>query len=118
MRFAWDFFRHYLLSNRAGALIRTVAWLCMTGVGLGVMSLVVVISVMNGFNDSIRKRLLAVEPHLVVRMPKIETVEGLLQQPLYKQLKARKDTQTEIYENQDVILRTVDGVFGAIRFSS
>lgn len=112
MRFAWDFFRHYLLSHRAGALIRTVAWLCMCGVGLGVMSLVVVISVMNGFNDSIRRRLLAVEPHLVVRVPKVETVEGLYQLPLYKQLKARKDIQAEIYENQDVILRTVDGVFG------
>ena len=112
MLFAWDLFRHYLLSKRAGALIRTVAWLCMVGVGLGVMALVVVISVMNGFNDSIRKRLLAVEPHLVVKIPGIESVEKLRDNPIYKELRARKDTQTEIFENQDVILRTVDGIFG------
>lgn len=112
MRFAWDLFRHYLLSRRAGALIRTVAWLCMCGVGLGVMALVVVISVMNGFNDSIRKRLLAVEPHLVVKVPKVDTVEGLREHTFYKQMKARPEVQTEIFENQDIILRTVDGTFG------
>ena len=112
MRFAWDLFRHYLLSHRAGALIRTVAWLCMCGVGLGVMALVVVISVMNGFNDSIRRRLLAVEPHLVVKVPAASTVDALKKHPLYQNLKNMKTVQTEIFENQDVILRTVDGIFG------
>lgn len=108
----WELFRHYLLSRRAGALIRTVAWLCMAGVAIGVMSLVVVISVMNGFNDQIRRRLLAVEPHLVVKIPGLERAELLKTHPLYRDLSARKDIQTEIYENQDVILRTVDGLFG------
>lgn len=108
----WDLFRHYLLSRRAGALIRTVAWLCMAGVGLGVMSLVVVISVMNGFNDQIRGRLLAVEPHLVVKVPGVERADLLKNHPIYRDLEAMKDVQTEIYEKQDVILRTVDGLFG------
>lgn len=112
MHFAWDLFRHYLLSRRAGALIRTVAWLCMCGVGLGVLALVVVISVMNGFNESIRKRLLAVEPHLIVKVPKIETVDGLMAHTFYKQLKSRPEIQTEIFENQDVLFKTVDGTFG------
>jgi lipoprotein-releasing system permease protein len=112
MHFAWDLFRHYLLSRRAGALIRTVAWLCMIGVGLGVMALVVVISVMNGFNDSIRKRLLAVEPHLVVQVPGVTTASALTEHPLYEELTRRAGVQVEIFETQDVILRTVDGLFG------
>ena len=112
MLFAWDLFRHYLLSRRAGAVIRIVAWLSMLGVGLGVMALVVVISVMNGFNDSIRRRLLAVEPHLVVKVPGVERAEMLKKNPLYFDLIKRQGVQVEIFENQDVIIRTVDGLFG------
>jgi len=115
MRFAWDIFRHYLLSRRAGSLIRTVAWLCMCGVALGVMALVVVTSVMNGFNEQIRRRLLAVEPHLVVRIPGVSQAEALKSHPLFRDLKIRPDTQVEVYENQEVIIRTIDGLFqGAI----
>lgn len=112
MELAWDFFKHYLLSRRAGALIRTVAWLCMAGVSLGVFALVVVISVMNGFNESIQKRLLAVEPHLVVKVPGLESIEALTSHGVFKLLKENKEAQTEIFENQDVILRTGDGLFG------
>ena len=109
---AWDLFRHYLLSRRAGALIRTVAWLCMVGVGLGVMALIVVISVMNGFNESIKKRLLAVEPHLVVKVPGVNHADALKGNPLFADLNSRKGVETQVYESQDVILRTVDGLFG------
>lgn len=115
MQFAWDIFRHYLLSRRAGSLVRTVAWLCMMGVGLGVMALVVVTSVMNGFNDQIRRRLLAVEPHLVVHLADAKQAEQVKMHPLFLKMKERPDTQTEVYENQEVIIRTVDGFFqGAI----
>jgi lipoprotein-releasing system permease protein len=111
----WDLFRHYLLSRRAGALIRTVAWLCMAGVALGVMSLVVVISVMNGFNDQIRRRLLAVEAHLVVRVPGITQADLLKNHPVYLALQKKPGIDTQLFESQDVILRTVDGLFaGAI----
>lgn len=115
MQLAWDIFRHYLLSRRAGSLIRTVAWLCMVGVGLGVMALIVVTSVMNGFNDQIRRRLLAVEPHLIVKIPGVNEPDLLKNHPLYKEIQARPDTVTDIFEDQDVVLRTVDGLFqGAI----
>lgn len=110
--FTWELFRHYLLSRRAGALIRTVAWLCMAGVTIGVMSLVVVISVMNGFNDQMRKRLLAVEPHLVVQVDDLKSSQALETIPLYTFLTSKPGVKTEIFETQDVILRTVDGLFG------
>ncbi|MES2855497.1 MAG: FtsX-like permease family protein [Bdellovibrionota bacterium] len=115
MPLAWELFKHYLLGRRAGSLIRRVAWLCMAGVAMGVLSLVVVISVMNGFNDSIRQRLLAVEPHLMVQIPGLETANQIRTSSMYQFLSARPGTQTQLYETQDVILRTVDGLFdGAI----
>ncbi|MCB0363695.1 MAG: ABC transporter permease, partial [Bdellovibrionales bacterium] len=64
----YQFFVRYLFSKRAGALIRTIAKICIFGIGIGVMSLVIGLSVMNGFNGTIRERLLAVEPHLVVSL--------------------------------------------------
>lgn len=112
MRFAWEIFQHYLLSRRAGSLVRTVAWLCISGVALGVMALVVVTSVMNGFNDQIRRRLLAVEPHLVVKIPGVTSAEALSQHPYFGELKKLQDIeQVEIFENQEIIIRTVDGLF-------
>ncbi len=112
MNLAWDFFKHYLLSRRAGSLIRTVAWLSIAGVAIGVMSLVIVIGIMNGFNDSIRKRMLAVEPHLVARVAGSRTVDALKATPVFKKLSADSSLQTDVFENQDVIVRTVDGLFG------
>jgi lipoprotein-releasing system permease protein len=115
MSLAWELFRHYLLGRRAGSLIRRVAWLCLAGVAIGVLSLVVVISVMNGFNDQIRERLLAVEPHLIVEIPGLKTAAQIRESSVYRFLNERPQTQTQIFENQDVILRTVDGQFdGAV----
>lgn len=116
MRFAWDLFRHYLLSRRAGSLIRTVAWISIAGVAIGVFALVVVISVMSGFDDQIRNRLLAVEPHLVVTKPLADggalSSDQLAAQPEFTALRADSKLQTDLFDNQDVIVRTVDGNFG------
>jgi lipoprotein-releasing system permease protein len=82
----------------------------MGGVAIGVMALIVVLSVMNGFNDQIRQKLFAVEPHLVVTSS--ESTERLEHLPLIDELRHRPGVQAEVFENQDVILRTVDGLFG------
>src|SRR5258708_25007697 len=63
---SWLIFKNYLLSRRSGALVRIIAWHCILGIGMGVAALVIVLSVMNGFNHTIRNRMLSVEPHLVV----------------------------------------------------
>lgn len=106
---SWIIFRHYLLSKRSGSIIRLIAWLCMAGVGVGVASLIIVLSVMNGFNIKIRQNMLNVEPHLVISgvgPSDTEKVKELI----------GPDVESIWYsENQDVVLRTVDGVFsGAI----
>jgi lipoprotein-releasing system permease protein len=115
MRFAWDLFRHYLLSRRAGSLIRTVAWISISGVAIGVFALVVVISVMSGFDDQIRSRLLSVEPHLVATLPsKTSPYSGdrIGSHPELARLQSDKSLQVDLFDNQDVIIRTVDGNFG------
>jgi lipoprotein-releasing system permease protein len=118
MSFAWDLFRHYLLSRRAGSLIRTVAWISISGVAIGVLALVVVISVMSGFDSQIRNRLLAVEPHLVATMPSAAAQNGYLPtdqialNPDFQKLSGDHSLQADLFDNQDVIVRTVDGNFG------
>src|SRR4051812_43388465 len=108
----WDLFKHYLFSRRAGALVRVVAWICILGVGLGVLSLVVILSVMNGFNHSLKTRLLAVEPHLIVTVPGINNFDKLQMHPIAQKLLARKDLQARAFETQELMLRTVDGFIG------
>ncbi len=108
----WHLFRHFLFSKRAGALVRTVARICVFGVAIGVFALVVILSVMNGFNRSIRERLLAVEPHLIVS---VEGAEGLQPDqlevhPVLAQLRAHHEVSAAFWlEMQDVIVRTVEG---------
>lgn len=104
---SWLVFRNYLLSRRSGALVRIVAWHCIIGVGMGVAALIIVLSVMNGFNVSIRNRMLGVEPHLVVAGDQPADLVARV-------AKAAPDLKISLakYEAQDMILRTVDGTFG------
>lgn len=108
----WDLFRHYLFSRRAGALVRTVAWLCIFGVGVGVMALLVVLSIMNGFNDSLKNRLLAVEPHLVVKIPDVNDYAAVQGHAIFSELNSRPQFQARVLETQEILVRTADGVFG------
>ena len=101
---SWMIFRNYLLSRRSGALVRIIAWHCIIGVGMGVAALLIVLSVMNGFNLSIRSRMLGVEPHVVVPGPATET-------QVRRALGADLESVAR-FETQDLILRSVDGTFG------
>lgn len=75
----------------------------MIGVTIGVFALIVVISVMNGFHGSIRGRLLAAEPHVVI-------AEATLPDKIRDLLTARSASYNSV-EKQDVVIRTNDGVF-------
>jgi len=56
--------RRYLASRREVSLISIITGISMTGVTLGVASLIVVLSVMNGFYDFVRDLLVSVDPHV------------------------------------------------------
>ncbi|HAF44594.1 MAG: cell division protein FtsX [Sideroxydans sp. GWF2_59_14] len=56
----------YTRAKRRNHFISFISLISMMGIGLGVMALIVVLSVMNGFQKEIRARILGVTPHLQV----------------------------------------------------
>ena len=63
--------RRYLAASRRVSLVSIISGLSVAGVALGVMALIVVLSVMNGFYDIVRTLLVSFDPHV-----RIEAVEG------------------------------------------
>ena len=58
--------RKYLRAKRKEGFISLITFLSIAGVVLGVMALVVVIAVMSGAETEFRKRILGLEPHILV----------------------------------------------------
>lgn len=59
-------FRRYFFSSRSGSLIRLVSWVCLTGMVVSVTTLILIVSIMGGFSEAIKSRLLSKEAHLVI----------------------------------------------------
>ncbi len=83
MRVPFELFvalRH-LRSRKRERFISVAASICLVGVTLGVMALIVVLSVMNGFQETIKERILSLSAHILVlshRGP-IAEPEGVLE---------------------------------------
>ena len=56
----------YLLAKRKVGFISLITFISIGGVAIGVMSLIVVISVMNGFDKDLREKILGTKSHLVL----------------------------------------------------
>lgn len=111
----WYFFRHLILSSRAGALVRRISFLSFGAISLSVFAFLVVLFVMTGMNASIKDRLIALEPHIVISVPGAKTAEQVAKEPRLEELAADGRLRTAFYESQDVILRSLDGQFqGAV----
>ncbi len=89
--------------------MKTISRISILGIWLGVAALVVVVSVMNGFNRSIRDRLLEVEPHVVVDFDDVKKAKEITSHPVYKKLEQEDVELKAPMSHQDVILRTADG---------
>ncbi|XCD38402.1 lipoprotein-releasing ABC transporter permease subunit [Candidatus Liberibacter asiaticus] len=57
----------YLFSNRKNAFISIASFISFIGVMIGVMALIVVMSVMNGFREDMIKRVLGINGHVVIQ---------------------------------------------------
>lgn len=108
---SFSVFIRFLLSGRSGALITTISWLSMLGVWLGVAALILILSVMNGFNKTIKSRLVKFEPHIEINAEKTSRDE-LLQHPVknFLETKYSKSIVIEPIEWQEVILRSQDNL--------
>lgn len=112
---SWLIFRNYLLSKRSGALVRIVAWHCILGIAMGVAALIIVLSVMNGFNLKIRSSMLSVEPHLVLaQREEAKDDQATRLQKLVESLSSDGVKEVHAFETQDLIVRSADGSFGGV----
>ena len=55
----------YFKSNKGGIFSFT-SFLAVSGLSIGIASLIIVMSVMNGFEKELQNRILGVEPHAVI----------------------------------------------------
>jgi len=66
MRYELFISLRYLKAKRKQVFISIITLLSMAGVGLGVMALIIVLSVMSGFEEDLKKKILGTNAHLVV----------------------------------------------------
>ena len=66
MSFEFFLARRYLKAKRKEGFISLITFLSVAGVAVGVMALVIVISVMSGAETDFRKKILGLEPHILV----------------------------------------------------
>jgi lipoprotein-releasing system permease protein len=66
MRYELFISLRYLKAKRKQIFISLITILSMAGVGLGVMALIVVLSVMSGFEEDLKTKILGTNAHLVV----------------------------------------------------
>ena len=65
-RFEWMVAMRYLRARRQEGFISVIAWFSLLGIGLGVATLIIVMSVMNGFRVELLSRILGLNGHLSV----------------------------------------------------
>ncbi|HYB50477.1 MAG TPA: lipoprotein-releasing ABC transporter permease subunit [Burkholderiaceae bacterium] len=91
-------------ARRRNAFISFISAASMAGIALGVMALIVVLSVMNGFQREVRDRMLSVLPHI-----EIQSISGTLPDWRTVAQKARKDPEVlaaaPVLESQAMFVR-------------
>ena len=70
----------YAGSKRSNRFVSFISLFSTFGIAIGVAALMVVISVMNGFEGQLKGRILGVIPHVVASAPMLDS-EGMLQSP-------------------------------------
>ena len=68
-RFEWTMALRYLRARRQEGFISVIATFSFLGIGLGVATLIIVMSVMNGFRAELLDRILGLNGHYEVRAP-------------------------------------------------
>ncbi|MBN3038603.1 MAG: lipoprotein-releasing ABC transporter permease subunit [Candidatus Omnitrophica bacterium] len=71
---SWESFVswRYLVAKRKEKFISLISLISILGIALGVMALIVVIAVMNGFDKELREKIVSINPHIL-----IERQEGI-----------------------------------------
>ena len=67
MNFEWFVSMRYLRAKRKQTFISVISFISIAGVTLGVASLILVLAIMTGFHDGVRKQILGNVPHVLVQ---------------------------------------------------
>nr|MBF0221402.1 lipoprotein-releasing ABC transporter permease subunit [Desulfobulbaceae bacterium] len=67
MQFEWFVSLRYLKAKRKQGFISLITLISVAGVALGVMALITVLSVMTGFTDELRDKILGINSHIIVQ---------------------------------------------------
>ncbi|MCY4321095.1 MAG: FtsX-like permease family protein [Bdellovibrionaceae bacterium] len=113
------FFRRYFLSSRAGSLIKIISWLCLAGVTVSITALILIVSIMGGFGEAIKSRLLSKQAHLTIYFDKnpfsFKKLDGLKIKFLFPNLTQEQSARiksSHIFETQELILKSKQGFKG------
>lgn len=133
MKYEWFIGSRYLRSQRKQSFISIITVISIGGVALGIATVILVISVLNGFDYGLRQKFLANEAHIIIRSPdvyfkdyqekiqQVESVEGVVAASpvIYTQLavwpKDRDTIESTIYL-KGIDLRQEDNVTGFSNF--
>ena len=88
----WRYFR----SRRRNGFVSFIALVSLLGIMLGIASLIVVISVMNGFGNDLRERILGSSTHLVITPTAKSSTQSDLSLSTLKQLLSYQDSEISI----------------------
>lgn len=94
------FLKKLILSPRSGSLMRRISFLSFFAVMISVSVFLIVLFVMNGMNQSISNRIIALDPNITVIFFDKEVP-----------IKTSDDYKALTFDSYDLILRTVDGQF-------
>ena len=82
----------YSKSQSYSGFISFITFFSIAGILLGVASLITVVSVMNGFEGELKKRILGIVPNVIIDNVKKETTEQTLTNEILKQPNVTKET--------------------------
>ncbi len=103
----------YLRSKRKRSAISVLTWISVLGVAIGVMALNVVLSVMNGFDEDLKSKIVGMNAHIIITGYENHTLENYDQ---VAQMVAKMDHVTAVgpYTEGQALARSKDKSLGVM----
>ena len=113
MRYEWFIGLRYLRAKRKQAFVSIITVISIAGVTVGVMALIIVLAVMNGFETNLKEKIIGTYAHIVIMKA---GQEGMDQ---YEEVTQRVEdiqgvTSVSPFIYQQVMLSSESGVFGVV----
>jgi len=111
MSYEWFVSLRYLRAKRKQTFISVISFISIAGVTLGVAALIVVLAVMTGFHDGVRKQILGNVPHILIQ--KYGTNIGDYQEVVKKTLAASPEVVSATpFVSKEAMLLSQENVAG------